>query len=1289
MAMTNLQIEKLAGRENYSTWKFAVMSYLQLEELWECIEPGTDVDLKKDVKAKSKIILLVEPINYVHIETATTAKEVWKNLQNAFEDSGLSRKVGLLKDLINTSLDNCASIEEYVNKIMSTAHKLRNIGFGVNDEWLGTLMLAGLPDNYKPMIMGLESSGIKISSDFIKTKLLQEVKASESSVFFTKHKSTSHNNTKPKGKGPRCFNCNKYGHLKKQCTAQKSNQNTFTAVFSAYSTLHQDDWYIDSGATMHMSRRSDWMYDEQPPPIPRITVANSEAIPVQSMGKVNIQTNLNKNEYRIQVRNVLYIPDLTTNLLSVSQLTKSGCKVDFSSTGCKIYNVKKILVATATLIDNMYKLNTVKAGSACTATDLNTWHKRMGHLNMDDVKRLPLCAEGVNICNKEVNTVCIPCCKAKQTRLPFPNSGSRANGLLEIIHTDLCGPMETPSAGGGKYFITFTDDFSRKVHVYFLKNKMDIKSVFKKFKEEVENELERKIKTLRSDNGKEFCNKDFSDFLAASGIKHQTSSPYTPEQNGLAERMNRSLVERAKSMLFEAKLQKSFWAEAVATAAYVINRSPSRVLAEVTPFEKWTGKKPNLSHLKIFGTKAMVHVPKQNRQKWDSKSRELIFVGYCDNTKGYRLYDQVSKKIVISRDVIFVENTKDIENTAPRSTPQHITLPIDSKDPQNQGDESLDSSESSQNETSSSSSPDTSFNSCALNRRTDDETYYPDTDDYVDGDDDDNVPSRITLRSHNKKRQDNNFMCFMATSDPSTVEEALSGPYAIQWKEAMNEEYKSLIENNTWELTSLPSNKYAIPCKWVYKIKRNENGDTVKYKARLVIKGCSQRPGIDYGEVFSPVVRLASLRYLLALSVKYDLDICHMDAVSAFLQGDIEEEIYMKQPPMYESGENVCRLKKSLYGLKQASRLWNKKLDTTLKEMGLLQTKLDPCIYYKIVDNNNITFIAIYVDDLMIFTNNQEVKSYIKGELHKRFKMKDLGDLCYCIGIHIERDRQRGLIYLDQRKYIQEVLQKYGMSDCKSVKAPMDVNTKFQVRENSEETNILTEIPYQEVIGCLLYISQVTRPDISFAINMLSKYNSKPEMQHWLALKRVMRYLKGTQDYRLSYKQTPEETMTHGYCDADWASAGDDRRSCTGYTFQFQGGAISWNSRRQPTVALSTTEAEYMSLSACVQEALWLKQLQESFWPQLKNEAMIIYSDNQSSIKISSSDGFNSRTKHIDIRHHFVRDKVLGGDIEVRYVRTDEMVADVLTKATTYTKLAYCSMGMGLCLREDVGVGIV
>ncbi|KAJ0179561.1 hypothetical protein K1T71_005273 [Dendrolimus kikuchii] len=822
--MNNLNIEKLLGRENYNTWRFAVKSYLQHEELWECIDARSAVDNKKDLKAKSKIILLVDPINYVHIENATTAREVWCNLQKVFEDSGLSRKVGLLKDLINTTLDNCASIEEYINKIVCTAHKLRNIGFNVDDEWLGTLMLAGLPDHYKPMIMGIESSGITISSDFIKTKLLQEIKVSKSTVFFTKHKNVS-NQSKPKAKGPRCYNCHKYGHVKSQCNVKKNNNSVFPTTFSVYNDVNQDDWYIDSGATMHMSRRLDWMYELQAPPIQRIMVANKNTVTVEKMGNVNIQTFANNEDHWIQVRNVLLIPELGANLLSVSQLTRNGCKVEFTNTGCNIYNASKKLVATARLINNMYKLNIVTGNAyaiSCNESkaDMYTWHRRMAHLNMPDVKKLEICTEGICIIGKCENTVCKPCCEGKQTRLAFPHSGSRAINLLEIIHSDLCGPMETPSFGGVRYFITFIDDYSRKVFVYFLKNKLDVKSIFENFKNQFENELTRKIKIVRTDNGKEYCNKIFLKFLSDNGIKHQTSTPYTPEQNGLAERMNRTLVERARCMLFDAKLKKPYWAEAVAAAAYIVNRSPSRTLNEVTPYEKWTGKKPNVSHLKIFGSKAMVHVPKEKRLKWDKKSQVLIFTGYCENTKGYRLHDPFTKKIVISRDVIFMENLDHHENSVHTTTSssQIVTVPLDPNGnfSQDEGGDILTES-CPQNVTLS---PETSYDSFDKN----DEAYHPDSDDDDDYSGDEIVTRTLSLRPNQRQlRQDNNFLCVTQFSDPLTVEEALSGPDAQHWREAMDEEYKSLMENNTWELTKLPPNKKAMPCKWIFKSKTNQN----------------------------------------------------------------------------------------------------------------------------------------------------------------------------------------------------------------------------------------------------------------------------------------------------------------------------------------------------------------------------------------------------------------------------------------------------------------------------------
>lgn len=461
-----LSIEKLTGRDNWCTWSFAVKAYLQLEELWECVQ-GTEVDTKKDLKAKSKLILLVDPMLYVHIQDANTSKQVWNNLSNAFQDSGLVRKVGLLKDLINTTLESSNSIEEYVNKIMTSAHKLRSINFEIDDEWLGTLMLAGLPDMYKPMIMGIESSGVKISADLIKTKLLQEVKSTSAqdttTAFYSnfKSKSSSQSVQNKKSKGPRCYNCNGYGHLGKQCWHKKNNKtandkskfnNGFVAAFSATLLQDHNNWYVDSGAAKNMTMHRDWLHNIRPSPVKSIRIADNTFLRAECCGDVTIRVPAKDGYNKIQVREVIYVPELATNLLSVSKILKANCKIEFSKGGCTIFNQMGREIARADEIDDTYRLkiynDTVNAMSAVTEDDTYLWHQRMAHLNFTDVNKIPACTSGVKLSPNQENSICITCIEGKQTRQPFPHNGSRATGLLELVHSDVCGPMQAASFSG-------------------------------------------------------------------------------------------------------------------------------------------------------------------------------------------------------------------------------------------------------------------------------------------------------------------------------------------------------------------------------------------------------------------------------------------------------------------------------------------------------------------------------------------------------------------------------------------------------------------------------------------------------------------------------------------------------------------------------------------------------------------------------------------------------------------------------------------------------------------------
>lgn len=1285
MSASNLQsIEKLKGRENFATWQFAMENFLELMDLGKTIK-GTEQDEAKLRKAKASIILAIEPINYVHVQEAQTPKEVWDNLKTVFEDSGLYRKIGLIRTLVTTQLEECGSVEDYVNKIISTAHKLNGIGCKLDDSWIGAFLLAGLPEKYNTMIMGLESSGIKITADAIKTKLIQEINTPQQveNAFFNKYGKYKNVKINKKGKGVRCYSCNGRGHKASDCYKNKKSDEkekvkngAFSAVFLS-GNFNKEEWYIDSGASMHMTCNEKWLKNIEATTINEIIVANSKKMSVISKGDIQLNLKTDKVSSNITIKNVLCVPGLITNLLSVSQIIKAGNVIEFKSDGCFIYNKNKELLATGILVNNVYKLSNFKILNLLNINvekenkieTIELWHRRLGHMNVQDLKKMKNgIVNGINFQEDQLST-CITCLKGKQTRKPFKHSENCAEELLDLIHSDLCGPMETRSLGNSLYFLTIIDDFSRKVFIYFLKSKTEVLENFKVFKKTVEIQTSRKIKCVRSDNGLEYCNKDFKNFLKQSGIIHQTTNPYTPEQNGVAERMNRRIVEMAKCMIFEADFSYKLWAEAVNLAVYIINRSYTSALKLTTPEEAWTGVKPDLSQLKIFGCDVMMHVPKQKRTKWSPKSIQMKFLGYESGTKGYRLLNLNTMKITKSRDVVFLENK--IKNNI-ISTNQVLDKNSETKLENEEVEQSLN--ESNQIE---------DFDYTIDDSRNLDPDYVTN---YNFQNNNNSFSPRRTRSGRNQASV--NYITSEikeVESDPLDVKEALSRSDAGDWKAAMKEEIDALIENNTWELTELPFNKQAIKSKWVFKIKYNPDGTISKYKARLVVKGCSQKQGIDYQETFSPVVRYSTLRFLIALAVKLALKIDQMDAVSAFLQGELSDEIYLFQPEEFDDGsKKVCRLKKGIYGLKQASRVWNKKLDGVIKNLGLIKSKVDPCIYYKI-DGKVILIIAVYVDDLLILYDDHHYNNKIKQKLKLNFKMKDLGEASHCLGMKIIRDEVHKTISLSQSQYIKQILQRFNMENCNPITTPVDTNQKLSKSmspKNEKEKEEMSNVPYQEAVGCLLYLAQCTRPDIAYAVNSVSRYNSDPGKAHWVAVKRIFRYLKATINLRLEFANNKNANII-GFSDADWASDVDRRRSCTGYVFTLQGGAISWNSKRQPTVALSSTEAEYMALASATQEAMWLKQLQSELDKNCINKHIIIYCDNHSAIHLSENEAYHPRSKHIEVRHHFLREKVSVGDIKIISISTNDMVADNLTKGVPTIKHNYCSKEMGLIMIND------
>lgn len=1253
-------ITKLKGRENYEDWAFAVENFLILEGMQECISKE---DSANDAKAKAKIILTIDPSLYVHIRNEKTTKELWLKLKRMFDDTGFTRRIGLLRNLISIRRENCDSMAHYVTLMVETSQRLNNTGFKINDEWVGSLLLAGLPEKFAPMIMAIEHSGIDITADAIKTKLIDMEDSSDTnspqSAFASKswqQKNTKATNmqmsdvsTKSNVKKSAiiCYKCKQMGHYKNQCGKQnKQSSNAFSAVFLSAS-FNRSDWYIDSGASKHMTPNEDCLTNKTNHDVKEIIIADRSSLPVTCCGDTQITTVVKNTSFDIPVTEVLCVPSLATNLLSVSQLMKQGNKVTFTDNSCYVYNRKDQLVATASQTGGVYKLNIENAQCLLSSVPGAVWHRRLGHLNSSDLQKMKNGAvKGMSFTEKSQITKsnCKVCCEGKQSRLPFPNAGNRSTELLDTVHADICGPMETRSLGGSKYFLLFVDDYSRMTYVYFLKTKDETFSCFKKYKSLVENQTGKKIKALRTDNGLEFCSKEFEKYLQDAGIIHQKTNPYTPEQNGLCERLNRTIVEKAKCMLFDADLEKKFWAEAVNTAVYLRNRSVVSGLNNKTPFEQWTGKKPDVSHLRIFGSKIMVHVPKEKRLKFDKKAKECILVGYPDHVKGYRYYNPQNNQISTSRDIVVIEEAAPVES---------VEIKLDSSVPDITKKEEI--------------KPEISTETVGDADSIKEEEEEPEETTEAVGDLPD-VPDEASVPRHSSRlrKKPDRFVVSVAKSDNSaseselTVDDALNGPESLQWKQAMAEELKSFEDNDAWEVVPSPEQGTVVSCKWVFQKKLNTD-NTVRYRARLVAKGFTQRPGVDFDETFSPVLRHSTLRLMFALAVQLNLNMCHLDVNTAFLNGVLSEEIYMQKPVGLKCNDdnNVLKLKRAIYGLKQSSRIWYQRVEDLLKSIGYQKSQLEPCLFTK---NEGCfkTIVLLYVDDFFIFSNCSKETSRLKCKLSENFKIKDLGCIKKCLGMNVNFDKENGVVTIDQKDYINELVQKFNLTDCKATYTPIEPKLNL-----NKSTVCEKQLPYQQLIGSLMYLAVLTRPDIVFSVNYLSQFNNCYTEHHWTYAKRVLKYLNSTKDYCLKFTKTGNSQL-EAYVDADWASNQIDRKSYTGYFFQLSGCAVSWETRKQCTVALSSTEAEYMGLADCCKEAIYLKNLQ--FEITNENYPITIYNDNQSALKLSVNPMYHRRSKHIDVRYHFSRECIANNLVSVKYLQSAEMPADILTKGLCQSK---------------------
>lgn len=1292
-------VPKLKGRENYDDWAFAVQNLLVLEDTDKYLKqeavPTDAAQSVADARARAKLILTIDASLFVHIKETKTTKELWTKLKSLFDDSGFSRRITLLRHLINIRLEKCESMTSYVTQIVETSQRLNGTGFKINDDWVGSLLLAGLPDKFMPMIMAIEHSGVQISADSIKTKLLDmengdsiEVNENDNAAFISrswqkkklgkvgnisKHggptpniyaPDTSDSNDRT-NKTITCFKCKQSGHYMSQCpfrndkTEKKKKTNAFSVVFLS-GNFDKCDWYVDSGASTHMTANESWLTNKiDSSSLPEVTVANNSTVPVLCAGDIEITTSYG---YDITVKNVWCVPTLATNLLSVSELIRNGNSVVFEPDRCLIRNRLGVIVAEAELVNNVYKLILQKETCLLSSSkaDGQTWHRRLGHLNSTDMNKMKQgLVNGMNYSDKFVTSKssCQVCCEGKQLRLPF-STGTRATEILQIVHSDICGPMECKSIGGSRYFLLFVDDFTRMTFIYFLKCKSETLTCFKEFKAMVENYQNTRIKILRTDNGCEYCSNAFQNFLKHEGIIHQKTNPYTPEQNGLSERSNRTIVEKARCLLFEAELDKKFWAEAANTAVYLKNRSIASGI-EKTPYEMWFGKKPDLLHLRVFGSPVMVHIPKQKRAKWDRKSMKHILVGYCDNVKGYRIYNPVKNQVYTSRDIIIQEKPK---------YPETVTVPLVSTDSVGELEEEsvvklepLNKSNSSESDYLDVEEENIEPEACEEDLNIIRTSSSPQNTEKAS--DISITPVQEVPNTRQRRKPDRygfTNMCVTVEEDGLTYAEAINGPEQLMWLQAMTDELQSFQDNQAWEVVDTPSNASVVQCKWVFK-KKFDSNNKVRYRARLVAKGFTQKVGIDYQETFSPVIRHSTLRLLFAISVQLGMDITHLDVKTAFLNGHLKESIFMHLPEGFpiNNSNKVLKIRKAVYGLKQSSLAWYKKVEETLCETGFQKCKLEPCVFVKNHSDNKKTIVGLYVDDFLVLSNCKSESNALIEILSQKFKIKNLGQVRNYLGMRVNINKSDNVITIDQEQYINQLLEKFDMSECNTVVTPIECKL------NVDKSNVCEQkLPYQKLIGSLMYLAVLTRPDIAYSVNYLSQFNNCYSYVHWNYAKRILKFLSQTKTYCLKYSKESAELV--GFVDADWASDTTDRRSYTGFCFTKSGAAISWESKKQRTVALSSCEAEYMALSEACREALYLQKLQIEIIGSCNK--IVIYSDSQSALKLSNNYQLHKRSKHIDVRYHFIREVLRNEIIESKYLSTANMPADLLTKGLPSVK---------------------
>lgn len=1331
--------------------------FLEREKCWNAIATQLKADAKADEiaafeemdrKCMQTIVLSIENTELVHIHGIDGGLNVWKALKAAHMQSSLSAKIRVMKKMFRLRLLRGESMVEHLQKLFGYVNELADLGQGLDKGMSVSVVLASLNEEYDSIITALEAwDESRLTLEAVRAKLIEEYEKKKSDGRRSEEERAlpvMNRAQRPRvdegydavGAGGRgepwyankiCFACGQIGHLARKCNMNtrkfvnkelnKVNESAKLARFDQWYTkcfVGNENkrvagaWYIDSGASSHMcSDRILFQNLSLNGEFGAITIANGTSMSILGKGDVNLKVGSDESLVA-QLSDVLFSPELDNNLISVKKLTEKGLAVFFENENCYLLRPgdnKRILIGR--FDGSLYRL---LLNEQCYSVNkrlkcLHEWHRCLAHRNLGDIKLM--IKEGLRVRSCTCADVCESCIKGKMSRKPFPKTSTPVTNVMDCVVSDVSGPMHIESLGRKRYFVSFTDVFSRHSTIFLMRNKSEVYEKLVQYVERMKTQLKMVPKVIRSDRAAEYLSEKVKHYLEGEGIQQQCTVGFAPEQNGVSERLNRTLMEAARSMLCESGLPKSLWGEAVNTAAYVLNRLPLNGNGKSPQEILFNDARPLDAH--EFGSDVYVMIPYEKRRKLDDKAEKCKFVGYDEMSKGFRILTK-SRSIKVAREVVFLDTKENWNEITENSECGSVIVDFyennsistelpenDENDLEQSQDDVFEEAEDARDEIEERSNSDSSsenienpslMESDSSELLGFDENLVPvsssrnhsvasgtalDDNDAVVGD---SRPVRSTRGQPPSRYNPADGKSYAVhgkclAKEPRSYKEAVNSHERNEWIAAMEAELNSIETNKTWELTNLPRNRKSIGSKWVFKRKLDDQGRVVRYKARLVAQGFTQKYGIDYDEVFAPVARSTTMRLLLSIAGMKEFYVNQYDIKTAFLNGELQEEIYLRQPIGFREGDKVYRLKKSLYGLKQAARVWNQTLHNVLVQNGCVQSLVDKCLYIRKQDDK-ILYLSIHVDDLLSVSNCEKYEKDFMNIVSSKFELTNLGNVKHYLGIDIEKDRE-GNFLISQEKYIDKIIEEANLESGKESKFPLDTG----YFRNYDEELLDTNDQYRKLIGMLLYLSTNSRPDVAASVSILSQKIASPSKTDLNEVKRVIRYLKGTKTMKLALSDKERGGGLMAYSDANWAEDRHDRKSNTGYFCTINGGALAWCCRKQDLVTMSSTEAEYVALSETCKEMLWIRRLCRELGVEdcLK---LRIFVDNQSCMKITENDKFSNRTKHIDTKYHFIKDLAATGDLKLSYVNTIENIADMLTKPLGGNKIAQHRSAAGL-----------